>query len=543
MIRTRSRILLAILGLTVCVLLVLLGRSLLPIWQHTSAKDTALRLVETAPTGPEWLRWLTDDPQSPRPLEPSRRDEIGLHYLLAQRELEYARLGEDASGLRSYFQAGALRDALSATQQPRARVLTWDHRLKLHFYAPDGATVSFTDTHWNVQALEVGQRTPPEFEDLRFSRRSVDVVMQLDDGNWRVHHWRVTSDQTLRRDREFPNLAATLERVRGVNFVGRLHPFDDFWGHFDADEVRSSFALAQQLKLNTVRIFVPQPVPPEAIKHLPELLEIARASKLRVIVTLLDTYTAYRLEDLPHVWRGLEGLLPALRHPSVLAIDVKNEAERDVKRAGWPQIRAMLGFFATWLRSETGKPITAGLSDPDLELAQTLDFVTVHHYGPAQQLEVRLQQAQASRKPVLLEEFGFHTWRGKLPDPHTESEQAEYYAHVITIARRERTGFLAWTLHDFAQGSVPGARGVERHLGIARDDGSLKPVAFVLLGEAVPSRDWWDRLSKLEAYLPVLLPVLLLTGLLMLAGGWRRPGLGLRQGWSAIKRLIQTQQQ
>jgi hypothetical protein len=505
----RPRLWLAPIGLVLVLLAVLLavllGRILFPIWQHTSARDAALRLVETAPTGPEWLQWLPVDATSPRTLEQSRRDEIGFHYLLAQRELEYARVSEDASGLRTYFQAGALRDALEASSQPRARIVTWDHRLRLHFYAPDGATVSFTDTHWSVQALEAGQQTPPTFEDVRFSRRSVDVVMQLDDGNWRVYHWRVTRDRTLERDRTFPNLGATLAEVRGVNFVGRSHPFDDFWPNFDAAEVRSSFALAAQLKLNTVRIFIPQPVPVEAIKHLPELLEIARTSKLRVIVTLLDTYTAYRLEELPQVWRGISRLLPAFKHPSILAIDVKNEAERDVKRAGWPQIRAMLGFVATWLRSETSKPVTAGLSDADAELSKMLDFVTVHHYGTVQALETRLTNAQTSRKPVLLEEFGFHTWRGKLPDPHTESEQAEHYANILEITRRERIGFLAWTLHDFPQGSMPGARGVERHLGIARADGSLKPVAFVLLGEPLPPREWWDRFLKLEAFLPVIL--------------------------------------
>jgi hypothetical protein len=515
----RSRFWLAPIGLILVLLTVLLGRILLPIWQHTSARDAALRLVETAPTGPEWLRWLPDDAASPRTLEPSRRDEIGFHYLLAQRELEYARVGEDVSGLRTYFQDGALRDALEASSQPRARVVNWDHQMRLHFYAPDGATVSFTDTHWSVQALETGEQIPPKFEDVRFSRRSVDVVMQLDDGNWRVHHWRVTSDRTLERDRTFPNLAATLAEVRGANFVGRSHPFDDFWPNFDPVEVRSSFALAAQLKLNTVRIFIPQPVPVEAIQHLPELLETARTSKLRVIVTLLDTYTAYKLEDLPQVWHGLNRLLPALQHPSVLAIDVKNEAERDVKRAGWPQIRGVLGFLATWLRSETGKPVTAGLSDPDAELSRSLDFVTVHHYGTAQALETRLTNAQITRKPVLLEEFGFHTWRGKFPDPHTESEQAEHYAKTLEITRRERIGFLAWTLHDFPQGSMPGARGVERHLGIARADGSLKPVAFVLLDEPLPPREWWDRFLKLEAFFPVILfGMLTLVVVLLLIG-------------------------
>jgi Glycosyl hydrolase catalytic core len=179
----------------------------------------------------------------------------------------------------------------------------------------------------------------------------------------------------------------------------------------------------------------------------------------------------------------------------------------------------VLGFLATWLRAETGKPVTAGLSDPDAELSRSLDFVTVHHYGTAQALETRLTNAQITRKPVLLEEFGFHTWRSKFPDPHTESEQAEHYAKTLEITRRERIGFLAWTLHDFPQGSMPGARGVERHLGIARADGSLKPVAFVLLDEPLPPREWWDRFLKLEAFFSVILfGMLTLVVVLLLIG-------------------------
>ena len=492
-----------------------------PIWQHTSARDAALRLVETAPTGPEWLNWQPDDANLPRALERSRRDEIGFDYLLAQRELEYARAGEDPSGLRTYFQDGALRDALDAADQARARVIGWDHRLQLHFYAPDGATVSFTDTYWTAQALEAGTQTPAQFEDVRFSRRSLDVVMQLDDGNWRIHHWRVTDETALKRDRTFPNLAPELAAVRGVNYVGRTHPFDDFWPTFNASEVRSSFSLAAQLNLNTVRIFVTQPVLPETLKRLPELLEIARSKNLRVIVTLLDGYTDYKLEDLPQIWHGIAQLLPALRHPNVLAIDVKNEAERDVKRAGWDQIRAMLGFLAIRLRSETGKPTTAGLTDPDAALANNLDFVTVHQFGSLEQLETRIKTAKQTRKPVLLEEFNFHTMPSKLPDPHTELEQANYYARTLELTKRERIGFLAWTLHDFADGTMPGSREVERHLGIARADGSLKPVAFVLKGEVVPASDWWDKLRKLEAYLRLILPAVLFGFMITAGFVWR----------------------
>jgi hypothetical protein len=415
--------------------------------------------------------------------------------------------------LRSYFQRGALEDARLAART-RSVQADWGHELTLRFYAPDGATVAFTDAAWVGFELE-GR--------VQVRRQIMDVVMRLDDGNWRVHHWRVISrsapDVAVRSD---PRLRETLSMLRGVNYVGWTQPFNAFWERFDAEEVRSSLRLAAGLRLNSLRVFVPYPAPNNIEAHLETLLRLAAEQRLRVIVTLLDGYTRYALEDLPGIHASLERLLPALRHAAVLAVDVKNEAERDAPRAGWERIRSVLGFVASWVRSEARKPVTAGLSDPDAGLSRALDFVTVHHYGALSDLEPRLKAASRFGKPVLLEEIGFHTQPTKLPDPHTEAEQARYIAGVLEVARRAGVGVLIWNLHDFASGAMPGGREVERHLGLTRADGSLKQVGSVLLGEAPPPPNPLERLEKLWG---------------VLRGWWWVAALGATLTWWGFRRV------
>ncbi len=479
--------------------------------QRAERLESALHLVTPREARPGVLTWLPDALDGSRPMERFTREAISSDYLLAFEELAFARLTQDGTGLRSHFQEGALEDAGAASKQARAHVVTWDHHLKLHFYAPDGATISLTDTHWYAQALESDPGT------ARIAQREMDVVMQLDDGDWRIHHWRVTRDATIEAPpKPDAGLNAKLGALRGVNYVGRSAPFGGFWPNFEAQEVRSDFRLAASLRLNAVRIFIPYPTPEAVFEHLPALLQIAREEGLGVIVTLLDGFTSYQLEDFPGAMGSLERLSKTLRDPAVIAVDIKNEAERDAPNAGWDRIRVFLRFVATWVRARTSRPVTSGLSDPDPELAQALDFVTIHHYGAASALASRLQRARSLGKPVLLEEFGFHTQASKLPDPHTELEQAQHYADVIGSLGASRVGFLAWTLHDFPSGSMPGAAEVERHLGLVRADGSFKPAARVLLGEPPAPIPWWDKLAKLQALLglwPVGLVALVIAGL------------------------------
>lgn len=485
--------------------------------QRATRIDSALNLIQARQAEAGVLTWLPDDP-SPRALEPFRRDQISSEYLLAFDELTYAHASGDTTGLRSYFQGAALEDANLSMIAQKTNLASWDHHLRLRFYAPDGATLAFTDTYWAAQAIDRGL----QMLDPRIEQRTMDVVFKLDDGNWRVHHWRVLQNQTLpETHKPIAGLAFLLSQVRGVNYVGRSHPFGQFWTNFDASEMRSSLRLARELKFNTIRIFIPFPTPDAVYTNLPEVLKAAAKNNLQVIVTLLDTYTRYQLEDLPGAFAAISRLIPILKQPAVLALDLKNEAERDAKSAGWDHIRFFLGFFAHWLRTQTGLPITAGLSDPDPDLSRKLDFTTVHHYAAPTALAPRLERAKSLGKPVLLEEFGFHSQLDKLPDPHSENDQARYYAAVLGVVKAQKSGFMVWNLHDFPKGAMPANREVERYLGVLRDDGTLKPAARVLQGAAAPALSIQDIVAKIIA-LSLRYILWLGFGMLILWLIWRR---------------------
>ena len=180
--------------------------------QQVQVQNGALNLLSELHAEPGQLEWQTDDADTPRTLEPYARDAVTSGYRHGFEELGYALYSGDSSGLGSYFQEGPLADARLATgaglaagsglatgaRLPTQSVLktefaAWDHRLTLHFYAPDGATVAFTDRYWYAEAGANGTTLVGP----RCARRTVEVVMALDDGNWRLHQWRVVSEETL----------------------------------------------------------------------------------------------------------------------------------------------------------------------------------------------------------------------------------------------------------------------------------------------------------------------------------------------------------
>lgn len=468
--------------------------SLYSYFQRARVVESALNLAQPRGAGSGVLSWQPDSPETPRRMEAFTREAVTRDYLLGFEELTYSLFTGEGAGLRSYFQEGALADAhLAATSPARTKFTDWDHRLTLHFYAPDGATVAFSDTYRYAQGVLTGG----DLADVRIAERSLDVIMTLDDGTWRVHHWRVTRDEAAAFDAPtFPDLAAALERVRGVNYTPRSAPFDAFWPNFNPAEVDADFAAAADLGLNTVRFFIPYPAPEGLEANLPLLLSYAERHNLRLIPTLLDGYTRYALEDLPEVHQHLKSLSAALRHPQVLAVDVKNEADRDFETAGLERTRAFLSHVLDVTRQLSSKPVLVGLIEPDPVLAQNADVISLHHYDPEDAMRGRLEGAKTFGKPVLLEEFGFHSWPLKLPDPHSEAEQAWYYQQVLDAAEAESVGWLAWTLYDLPRGKMPGGRAVERHLGILRADGNAKAVARVLSGTRAAPPTLGERLRK-----------------------------------------------
>lgn len=476
-------------------------------FQQARVIESALHVTESQRIDAGYLNWLPEDP-GPRELELLTKETIAKHYLLAFEELTYSLLTNDSTGLKSYFHAGALDDVLLVTSTPiRSQFVDWDHKIKANFYAPDGASIAFTDTYQYAQ----GTLQENDLLDIRIAQRKIDTVMMLDDGNWRIHHWKVIEDQVINYPEiNFVGLPEAFSTIRGINYIARSAPFNLLWSEFDPAEIDEDFETIFQLGFNTLRFFIAYPPPIEVKENLPILLDTAEKYQLKVIPTLLDTYTRYRLEDLPSVQNYLEDLSTQLTHPAVLAIDVKNEADSDFETAGHNKSRTFLSYVLAFTRHLTNKPVLVGLIKADEFIAQHADAISLHHYGPAEDLLARIQEAKLLKRPILLEEFGFHSWLFKYPDPHSEAEQAWYYQQVLTTTQNNGVGWMAWTLYDLPHGAMPGGREVERHLGILNSEGHPKPVVEVIKGTTVEKP---SLLAKLSNYYLVIIAV----GLILVA--------------------------
>jgi hypothetical protein len=247
--------------------------SLYGYFERARVIDSALHILEPRRADGIRLSYLPDAKNLPRPMEPFTREAITNDYLLSFEELTYSLLSGDRQGLKSYFQEAALADMLLVSSALPAEFIDWGHTLKLTFYAPDGGTVAFTDTFRYAQGVIQGN----DLTDLRIAERTIDVIFQLDDGNWRIHHWRVLEDTPLTFPAPgFPELAFSVANIRGVNYIPRSARLNNFWTHFNPAEIEADFATTRSLGLNTVRFFIPYPAPEHLEKNLATVLELAQ---------------------------------------------------------------------------------------------------------------------------------------------------------------------------------------------------------------------------------------------------------------------------
>ncbi|MFT2720503.1 hypothetical protein ACMT4L_10915 [Deinococcus sp. A31D244] len=182
--------------------------------------------------GARLLAWQPDL-GGPRTLLPGEREGVTDAYLRGEREVAFAAGSGNLEGLRDLFQQGALDDTRQAAQSGSGGLVTWAHTPTLQFFAPDGATVSFSDVFTYAAPRPGGVS--------RLARRQLDVVMELGDGNWRVHHWRVLRDDPLPAAPE-PGPGPTYRAVRE----------DDGWAARDADTLARDVEAVRELNLDTL---------------------------------------------------------------------------------------------------------------------------------------------------------------------------------------------------------------------------------------------------------------------------------------------------
>lgn len=254
--------------------------------------------------------------------------------------------------------------------------------------------------------------------------------------------------------------------IHGINYYPQRTPWSLFWPQYNPAVTTADLARVREMGFNTVRIFLPYPQfqPPftaqhNTLKHLDHFLEQAGSQGLRCVVTLFDFYGDYRRPEVAA--RYLQALLPRYRnHPAILAWDLKNELDRDAPGVGSETLQVWLNTVIPALRRADGSHLlTVGWSTPEAALSwQTaVDYDTFHYYGRPEAFTPRIQALQAQRalrgytRPLVMGEFGYHTWAEAPQDPHLLPHQYnDVNALMAGRLSQGLAGSLFWNLYDYA---------------------------------------------------------------------------------------------
>ena len=330
--------------------------------------------------------------------------------------------------------------------------------------------------------------------------------MLLEDNFWRVRHKvRSIGDNPFTyqdsastfidiKDGQFyvDNVAWT---SRGINYYPAAYPWDRFWTHFDSTLIAQDFELIRSAYFNTIRIFVPYDqfggpdVDLSYLDRLRELLDIAEANNLKVIVTLFDFFLGYAVDEWTLSDRHAEIIATALAdHKAILAWDIKNEPDLDFENHDQHRVTEWLAFMARRIKQYAPHHlVTIGWSTPKhiTTLADYVDIFAFHFYQDPKELDKALDRD--FEKPVLLEETGLHSFNAWwYPFKKSESDQANYTQEVLDIIEEHNISYTWWTLYDFKKipdnvvGKVTWRKGIQKNFGLI-DKGGRKKKAFDLL--------------------------------------------------------------
>ena len=574
MIKTRLKVIIA-LSLLIGALLTAIGAvagigQLLLYFSSGADPATIFQSVPPVPVDlKDRVTWLPDGPTvaAGRVLEPYVRERVAGAYLYGWAQWGISYDLKQPYNLKTYFTRPALdavTQAVTATVAAgwQVRQSNLHHTLELAFYADDGSLVAFTDHNAHLVQQVINADSSQVV--VQESTNVYDVVMRLDDGEWRIRDLvrrsdgpplttaadlTTTVDVTTSPPVDFVQvqgqqlvLAGQPFTIAGINYYPQASPWTEFWPEYQTGQTIADLDLIHQLGLNTVRIFISykdfgaDQVQHTEIAKLRHFLDQAHERQIKVIVTIFDHHTDHHVSTWAADGRHLAGLIPRVAdHPAILAWDIKNEPDRDYGFNTQPLVDSWLRYVARTVRTyDPHHLITIGWSRPEAAagLIDLVDFVSFHYFEELADYSPRLEKliAAADGKPVVLQEFVMSTWNSFWPHGHTELEQAHYYANLLSQHRQYPTaGYMVWTLHDFdhvplAEFSTPWQRATQANMGLRRGDGSWKPAAAIIQPGApldLPPLSPWNRWTK-PFWLMVMTISVLSLSLIVIGLYWRR---------------------
>jgi hypothetical protein len=487
------------------------GANLLAYFRKGANPAAALNLVPNVPPDLHvrltWRPDITDVGRTPSPIE---RSEIESAYLRAWLQLSLSQRRGEAYGLKTYFAGAALEAVRADILANSAAGLTiesvvTEHDLELRFLSIDGSIASIAD-HRAVSDFVV--TTSDDSTVATGTERSAyDVIMRLEDGNWRVRHLVRREVEPLRpgpckpperadivtRARRNLLLNGRPFRVRGVALVTGRGP--DFWSSGE-DRWANDLDATRRLNANAVRVLVPfdgfggPAVGVGERAKLNAFLDLAHERGLKVIVSLFERYDDFDLLRWPRSDRHLQALLePLCDHPAILAWDMSARPERALTSRARARGRRWLEHTLRLARLyDPHHLLTANTADLEVAaaIAPEVDIISLETLDEGGAELARRHARLRSALPdgaILFSGVGASTWDSLFFPGQPESDQASFHRELRrAVDDTDGAGYVVWSLYDseqapppFDEGALSSARA--RRFGLYRADGSPKAAA------------------------------------------------------------------
>ena len=384
-------------------------------------------------------------------------------YLNAWYVKSYALKNNDIESFKDFYTDSAqvkLTELISYNIKNKINVASTSlkHNLEINFFSEDGQLIFLKDK--NVEEINNISKNNISIHKEK-SINDYDVVLLLEDGFWRIRHLIRTSNKELNKNKiKHSNIFKF--KIKGINYYPQKTPWFEFWSKYNKSIVDKDFKIIKNLKLNTVRIFIPYElfgkanVLEERLRNLKTTLDLAAKNDLKVIITLFDFYGDYRVSDYNLCDRHIEQVIMNIKnHSALLQYDIKNEPDLDFKIHSKTKVLNWLSFIAERIKKYDDKtPVTIGWysSDQAHLLENEIDVVSYHYYkNPKYFIKRHKKLKSKTKKPIVVQEYGKHSYNSFwFPFSNTEITQAKYYKEMQQQFNLVKDiNYISWTLYDF----------------------------------------------------------------------------------------------
>ncbi|TGV01496.1 glycoside hydrolase family 2 TIM barrel-domain containing protein [Flavivirga rizhaonensis] len=428
-----------------------------------------------------------------RPMDEQTLGRIETNYLDAWYIKHLGYQTNTKKGLDDYYTENARKNIYAIIDENldagmTIQSTTLQHDLNLEFFSEDGQLVVITDKNV-VEYKRIYKNETLLLETTDVS--TYKVILLLEDGFWRIRHMVKESSADFKSDNK--TVSNKNIDIRGINYYPQASPWDMFGEQFDANIISKDFKRIKDAGLNSIRIFVPYEafgkanVDTEKLKKLVQVMDVAEAEHIKVMVTLFDFYGDYSVLDWTLNHRHAETIISTLKHHNaLLAWDIKNEPNLDFESRNKTNVMAWLDHMINLVKSlDSEHPVTIGWSNAESAtlLIDKVDFISFHYYEALDDLETTYKtlKTDITDKPIAITEFGMSSYSGLWnPFGNSETDQAEYHKDSQTIFSENNIPFMSWTLYDFTDipkevvGRLPWRKNAQKRFGFIDEHGVEK---------------------------------------------------------------------